>query len=197
MYAIRSYYALGFRGEALPSIASVSRLRLTSRPADQEMGWQLYVEGGTVRHAEALGTPAGTAVEVRDLFFNTPGRRKFLRSDETEFGHLADVVTRLAMARPDIHLRLQHNGRTRITSYNVCYTKLLRLYRIVHPGWWQARGGRHFSGHARTCEDAVAPPFAEPAVWHNLALPGSRRGERGIGARLHERSRGSGRNNFV
>jgi len=110
-------HTLGFRGEALPSIASVSRLRLTSRPADQEMGWQLYVEGGTVRQAGALGTPAGTAVEVRDLFFNTPGRRKFLRSDETEFGHLADVVTRLAMARPDIHLRLQHNGRTFLEAY--------------------------------------------------------------------------------
>lgn len=108
---------LGFRGEALPSIASVSRLRLTSRPADQELGWQLYAEGGTVRQAEAQGAPAGTVVEVRDLFFNTPGRRKFLRSDETEFGHLADVVVRLALARPDIHLRLVHNGRTHLEAY--------------------------------------------------------------------------------
>ena len=108
---------LGFRGEALPSIASVSRLRLTSRPATQELGWQLYVEGGTVRHAEALGTAAGTVVEVRDLFFNTPGRRKFLRSDDTEFGHLADVVMRLALARPDIQMRLTHNGRTHLEAY--------------------------------------------------------------------------------
>ena len=111
-------HTLGFRGEALPSIASVARLRLTSRPIDQELGWQLYVEGGTVRQAEALGTPPGTVVEVRDLFFNTPGRRKFLRGDDTEFGHLADVVTRLALARPDIHLRLLHNGRTILESYN-------------------------------------------------------------------------------
>lgn len=110
-------HTLGFRGEALPSIASVSRLRLTSRPVDQELGWQLYVEGGTIRQAEAFGAASGTVVEVRDLFFNTPGRRKFLRGDDTEFGHLADVVTRLAMARPDIHLRLLHNGRTCLEAY--------------------------------------------------------------------------------
>ncbi|MCM2264673.1 MAG: DNA mismatch repair endonuclease MutL [Desulfuromonadales bacterium] len=110
-------HTLGFRGEALPSIASVSRLRLTSRPLEQELGWQIYAEGGTVRQAEAVGIPTGTVVEVRDLFFNTPGRRKFLRSDETEFGHLADVVVRLAMARPDIHLRLINNGRTHLEAY--------------------------------------------------------------------------------
>ena len=110
-------HTLGFRGEALPSIASVARLRLTSRPVDQELGWQLYVEGGTVRQAEAIGAPLGTVVEVRDLFFNTPGRRKFLRGDDTEFGHLADVVTRLALARPDIHLRLLHNSRTVLEAY--------------------------------------------------------------------------------
>jgi DNA mismatch repair protein MutL len=108
---------LGFRGEALPSIAAVSRLRLTSRPLDQELGWQLYAEGGTVRQVEALGTAAGTVVEVRDLFFNTPGRRKFLRSDDTEFGHLADVVMRLALARPDIQVRLTHNGRMHLEAY--------------------------------------------------------------------------------
>ena len=110
-------HTLGFRGEALPSIASVSRLRLTSRPADQELGWQLYAEGGTVRQAQATGAACGTVVEVRDLFFNTPGRRKFLRSDDTEFGHLAEVVTRLALARPDIHVRLSHNGRTHLEAY--------------------------------------------------------------------------------
>ncbi len=110
-------HTLGFRGEALPSIASVSRLRLTSRPTDQELGWQLYAEGGTIRQAEALGAVSGTVVEVRDLFFNTPGRRKFMRSDETEFGHLADVVMRLALARPDIHLRLTHNGRVHLEAY--------------------------------------------------------------------------------
>jgi DNA mismatch repair protein MutL len=108
---------LGFRGEALPSIASVSRLRMTSRPAGQELGWQLYAEGGTIRQSAAVGTAAGTTVEVRDLFYNTPGRRKFMRSDDTEFGHIADVVTRQALARPDIHMRLTHNGRIHLEAY--------------------------------------------------------------------------------
>ena len=110
-------HTMGFRGEALPAIASVSRLRLTTRSVDEESGWQIYAEGGTIRQAEAVGAAPGTVVEVRNLFFNTPGRRKFLRKDETEFGHIADVVSRLALARPDIHFRLAHDGRTYMEAY--------------------------------------------------------------------------------
>ena len=88
-------HTMGFRGEALPAIASVSRLRLTTRSVDDDSGWQIYAEGGTIRQAEAIGAAPGTVVEVRNLFFNTPGRRKFLRKEETEFGHIADVVSRL------------------------------------------------------------------------------------------------------
>jgi DNA mismatch repair protein MutL len=110
-------HTMGFRGEALPAIASVSRLRLTTRAVDDATGWQIYAEGGTVRQADAVGAPPGTVVEVRNLFFNTPGRRKFLRRDETEFGHIADVVTRLALSRPDIQIRLSHNGRAIIEAY--------------------------------------------------------------------------------
>lgn len=110
-------HTMGFRGEALPAIASVSRLRLTTRSVDEETGWQIYAEGGTIRQADAVGVAPGTVVEVRNLFFNTPGRRKFLRKDETEFGHIADVVSRLALSRPDIHFRLSHNGRTVLEAY--------------------------------------------------------------------------------
>lgn len=110
-------HTMGFRGEALPAIASVSRLRLTTRSLEEENGWQIYAEGGTIRQADAVGAAPGTIVEARNLFFNTPGRRKFLRKDETEFGHIADVVNRLALARPDIHFRLSHNGRTIIDAY--------------------------------------------------------------------------------
>ncbi len=110
-------HTMGFRGEALPAIASVSRLRLTTRSVEDEAGWQIYAEGGTIRQAEAVGTVPGTVVEVRNLFFNTPGRRKFLRKEETEFGHIADVVSRLALARPDIHFRLSHNGRSYLEAY--------------------------------------------------------------------------------
>lgn len=110
-------HTMGFRGEALPAIASVTRLRLTTRSVDDEAGWQIYAEGGTIRQADAVGVAPGTIVEVRNLFFNTPGRRKFLRKDDTEFGHIADVVSRLAMSRPDIHFRLSHNGRNVLEAY--------------------------------------------------------------------------------
>ncbi len=108
---------MGFRGEALPAIASVSRLRLITRSVDDDSGWQIYAEGGTIRQADAVGVAPGTIVEVRNLFFNTPGRRKFLRKEETEFGHIADVVSRLALSRPDIHFRLAHNDRTYLEAY--------------------------------------------------------------------------------
>ena len=103
---------LGFRGEALPSIAAVSRLTVRSQTATAPEGWELYVEGGTVKKAGAIGLPAGTAIEVRDLFFNTPARRKFLRKEETEFGHIAELVTRLALCSPEVQFQLIHNQRT-------------------------------------------------------------------------------------
>ncbi len=107
----------GFRGEALPSIAAVSRLTIASRVAGVEAGWEVYLEGGTVRRSGAAGLPRGTVVEVRNLFFNTPARRKFQRRDETELGHIGDVVTKLALANPEVRFRLQHNGRTLLDVY--------------------------------------------------------------------------------
>jgi DNA mismatch repair protein MutL len=108
---------LGFRGEALPSIAAVSRFALRSRPEETLEGWEIYAEGGTVKRAGAVGSPRGTTIEVRDLFFNTPARRKFLRRDETELGHVGDVVTKLALAHPEVQFRLVHNGRSLIDVY--------------------------------------------------------------------------------
>ncbi len=102
---------LGFRGEALPSIAAVSRLEITSRQAGAENAWSLTVEGG------ALGTPGpaarttGTTVTVRDLFFATPARLKFLKTERTELGHINDILARLAMARPDIAFTLLDGSR--------------------------------------------------------------------------------------
>ncbi|MBE0504533.1 MAG: DNA mismatch repair endonuclease MutL [Desulfuromonadales bacterium] len=103
---------LGFRGEALPSIAAVSRLTVRSQTAAAPEGWELYVEAGTVKKAGAIGLPTGTTIEVRDLFFNTPARRKFLRKEETEFGHIAELVTRLALCSPEVQFQLVHNQRT-------------------------------------------------------------------------------------
>ncbi|MFN3965882.1 MAG: DNA mismatch repair endonuclease MutL [Silanimonas lenta] len=102
---------LGFRGEALPSIASVSRFSLTSRTAAQAHGARLEVEGGRVGEVVPHPHPVGTTVEARDLFFNVPARRRFLKAERTELGHVEDWLRQLALARPDIELRLGHNGR--------------------------------------------------------------------------------------
>jgi DNA mismatch repair protein MutL len=102
---------LGFRGEALPSIASVSRLRLASRPPGADTGFELEAEGGTVGEIRPAGMPPGTVIEVRDLFYNTPARRKFMRTERTEFGHIDDLIKRLALSRMDVALELAHDGR--------------------------------------------------------------------------------------
>jgi DNA mismatch repair protein MutL len=102
---------LGFRGEALPSIASVSRFSLTSRCEGAEHGTRLEVDGGRVGELCPHPHPRGTTVEVRELFFNVPARRKFLRAERTELGHIEEWLRQLALARPDVELRVSHNGR--------------------------------------------------------------------------------------
>ena len=102
---------LGFRGEALPSIASVSRFSLTSRRIQDEHGASLQVEGGKVGQVVPKPHGIGTTVEVRELFYNVPARRKFLRAERTELGHIEEWLRSLALARPDIELRVSHNGR--------------------------------------------------------------------------------------
>ena len=104
--------SLGFRGEALASISSVSRLTLTSRTADAEQAWQVEAEGRDMQpRVQPAAHPQGTTVEVCDLFFNTPARRKFLRTEKTEFDHLQDVIKRIALARFDVAFHLRHNGK--------------------------------------------------------------------------------------
>ncbi|HEY5803086.1 MAG TPA: DNA mismatch repair endonuclease MutL [Lysobacter sp.] len=102
---------LGFRGEALPSIASVSRFALTSRRAGNDHAATLDVEGGRIGAVVPKPHPQGTTVEVRDLFFNVPARRKFLKAERTELGHIEEWLRQLALARPDVELRVSHNGK--------------------------------------------------------------------------------------
>lgn len=109
---LEAILSFGFRGEALASISSVSRLTLTSRTAEQQEAWQVFVQGreqeSTVKPASH---PVGTTVEVANLFFNTPARRKFLRADKTEFGHIDETLRRIALAKPHIAFTLTHNGK--------------------------------------------------------------------------------------
>lgn len=102
---------LGFRGEALPSIASVSRFLIATRRAGDAHGAALAVDGGRVGQVAPKQQPTGTVVEVRDLFYNVPARRKFLRAERTELGHIEEWLRALALARPDVELRVTHNGK--------------------------------------------------------------------------------------
>ena len=120
---LEAIISLGFRGEALASISSVARLTLTSRTAEQPEAWQAYAEGRdqdvTVKPA---AHPVGTTLEVLDLFYNTPARRKFMRTEKTEFNHIDEIIRRIALARFDVAITLNHNG------------KMIRQYRAVTQG---------------------------------------------------------------
>jgi DNA mismatch repair protein MutL len=108
---LEALHTMGFRGEALPSIASVARLKLTSRVPNAETAWSIEADGGELGTPRPAPHPVGTSIEVRDLFFNTPARRKFLRAERTETGHVDAVVKSLALARGDVEFRLRHNQR--------------------------------------------------------------------------------------
>lgn len=107
LFAIRT---LGFRGEALPSISSISKFNLTTKPADEESGTQVAIEGGTVVGVEEVASRNGTTIDISDLFYNTPARLKFLKSTQTELGRAIDVIGQLAIANPQIAFRLRHGN---------------------------------------------------------------------------------------
>ena len=138
--------SLGFRGEALASIAAISRLTLTSRTASAPHAWRIGALDGRIGAPEPGALAAGTVVEARDLFFNTPARRKFLKTPQTEFGHCDDAVARLALAQPQCAFVLTHHG------------KVTRRYAAAD---WQARAlavlGDEFAAAARTLDEAVGP----------------------------------------
>jgi len=145
--------SFGFRGEALPAIASVSRFRLTSRAAGSEQAWSI-VSAGHDGDAELrpAAHPAGTSVEVRDLFYNTPARRKFLRAERTEFAHLEEALKRIALARPDVAFRLQHNGRLT----------------------WQVQAAALREEHERRLAELLGADFLQAAVHLEHAAAGLR-----------------------
>ncbi len=105
-------YTLGFRGEALASIGAVSKLKISSKPHDQLLGYRIEVEAGEMTLLEESGLPSGTIIEVRDLFFNTPARKKFLRSDKVETRHIVDVITKISLAYLNINFSFNHGNKT-------------------------------------------------------------------------------------
>lgn len=129
---LEAILSLGFRGEALASISSVSRLTLTSRPKNQSEAWQAYAQGRDMAvEIQPASHPVGTTIEVANLFFNTPARRKFLRTDKTEFNHIDEVVRRIALAKPSITFILNHNDK-KIRHYRgVAHNNLVQQQKRV------------------------------------------------------------------
>jgi DNA mismatch repair protein MutL len=121
--------SMGFRGEALPSIASVSRLEIASHHADEDHGWMVSSHNGEIAEPQPHAVPPGTRVEVTDLFYNTPARRKFLRADKTEFNHTDGLMRKFALARFDVAFQLEHNGK-RVCWYPRADTDALRDKRL-------------------------------------------------------------------
>ena len=143
---------LGFRGEALPSIASVSRFALTSRAHGSDAAWRIEVDGGKPRRPTPAQHPHGSNVEVRDLFYNLPARRKFLRAERTEFGHIDDLVKSIALARIGAEFRLSHNGKP---------------VRLLKPAQGEAE-------HARRVADVLGEEFVANSLRVDHAAAGLR-----------------------
>ncbi len=128
---LEAIMSLGFRGEALASISSVSRLTLTSRTAQQNGAWQAYAEGRDMAVTlKPAAHPGGTTLEVLDLFYNTPARRKFLRTEKTEFAHIDEIIRRIALVRFDVELLLSHNGKT-VRHYRIATDQRQRERRLA------------------------------------------------------------------
>jgi len=143
---LEAILSFGFRGEALASISSVSRLTLTSRTAEQMEAWQAYAEGVDMAvKVMPAAHPVGSTIEVVDLFFNTPARRRFLKSDKTEFTHIDEWLKRIALVRGDIHFTLTHNGKT-VRNYRPAMNEPQYLQRLTQVA------GRQFADEALRVE---------------------------------------------
>lgn len=157
-----SIATLGFRGEALPSIASVSRLLLETRSAEEESGTVVEIAGGSILRVEPAGLPVGTTITIRDLFYNTPARRKFLRSEQTELSHIAALVTHYALANPTRHFEL-HSATQSLLTAPMTMNSADRLFQIF---------GRETSSHMIPVAaemDFTRVGLPEPPPWKREA----------------------------
>ncbi|SFH59762.1 DNA mismatch repair endonuclease MutL [Planctomicrobium piriforme] len=159
-----SVKTMGFRGEALASVAEISHFRLRTKQRDQLMGVELEVHGGIVKEPRACGAPDGTQIEVRQLFFNTPVRRKFLKTASTEFAHIAEQFTRIALANPGLQMTLRHNGR--------CVHELPPTHQLIE------RIELFFGGEVAQHLISVEAEHAGARIWGFVAHPSQNKSTR-------------------
>lgn len=160
---LESVASLGFRGEALASIASVSRTQIVSRAKQVKHAWAIYSNGSEISSLEPSALDAGTIVEINDLYFNTPARRKFLKKEATEFGHCEEAYTRIALSRPDVAFSLEHNGR------------IINRYATAEPSKrFKEVLGAEFTAETVTVDDEAAGL----RLWGVVAKPTFNRGRR-------------------
>ncbi len=166
-----SIATLGFRGEALPSIASVARVTLETATGEETAGTRVEIAGGKILHVDDAALPRGTTIAVADLFFNTPARRKFLRAESTELAHVTALVTHYALVHPEKHFELLSATHTiRLRAAGRAHRRArLPDFRQGHAGSTAARGRRSSAGTRRSARAAAlenvtrTSPSADPA----------------------------------
>ncbi len=183
---LESIRTMGFRGEALSSIASVSHVRLQTAMKGATAGALIEIEGGVVKTASEVAAPQGTALEISHLFFNTPARRKFLKSPATEFSHILTAVSRQAMAHPSVRFRLSHNKKAvlELSPSLSIRERVLQLYGEEIAGnlieftggsgqrscSWSHRPSRHEPGGQNVPGFLREPSRGQEPVAHSRAL---------------------------
>jgi len=148
---------MGFRGEALPSIAAVAAVELCTRSPDRDLGCRLWVEGGVILEQDPWAGPAGTQVTVHDLFYNTPARRKFLRSQSAEQGQILELLRHLALGYPEVHFVVQAQGRTLLQAPSHSEVRE-RVAAILGLEWAEAMLPLEFEGPGLRLQGLVSPP---------------------------------------
>ena len=154
LFAIRT---LGFRGEALPSIAAVSRFALITRDKASDAGTQISIDGGKIKNVSEIGAPEGTMITVKELFFNIPARRKFLKTVGTEMSHIADIVARMSLGHPQVQFRLIHNDKI-VKSWALVSQHLDRVVDVLGKGSQPDLHAIEFNGDAVSISGWVSSP---------------------------------------
>ena len=154
LFAIRT---LGFRGEALPSIAAVSRFELITRDKASDAGTQINIDGGKIKNVSEIGAPQGTMITVKELFFNTPARRKFLKTVGTEMSHIADIVARMSLGHPEVQFRLIHNDKM-VKSWPLVSQHLDRVVDVLGKGSQPDLHAIEFNGNTVSISGWISSP---------------------------------------